>query len=120
MPPIRTRKRRARHFTPPPDLCPEEVGHASTPRRAGVFWAKVFGQEMGIAIPVTVVEKVTKLSARTQSHIISTGHVRRTHNVEDFGLDPCGAKPAFTKTDTFAIYDYLTNPSMAFRDKGKP
>jgi hypothetical protein len=64
MPPIRTRKRRARHFTPPPNLCPENEGHALTPRHAGVFWAKVFGQEMGKAIPITIVEKVTKLSAR--------------------------------------------------------
>lgn len=120
MPPIRTRKRRARHYTPPPDLCPQNEGHASTPRRAGVFWAKVYSQATGINIPTSVIESVTRIPPRTQSHILSTNHVRTTHNIEDSGPDPRAPKPAFTKSDTSAIFDYLVHPLTHIDDKGKP
>ncbi|PVH85163.1 hypothetical protein DL98DRAFT_568394 [Cadophora sp. DSE1049] len=77
-------------------------------------------RRIGKAIPVAIVEKVTKLSARVQSHIIATGHVRRTYNIEDSGPDFRRRYLAFTKSETSVVYDYLTDPSIAFKDKGKP
>ncbi|OCK96423.1 uncharacterized protein K441DRAFT_46308 [Cenococcum geophilum 1.58] len=49
MPPIRTRKSRARPFTPPPDLL-KSIGHPKTPQRCGVIWAKLFSQKLRIPI----------------------------------------------------------------------
>jgi hypothetical protein len=46
--------------------------------------------------------------------------MRRMHNIEDSGPDPRGHYPAFTKSETSAIYDYLIDPSTVFKDKGKP
>jgi hypothetical protein len=42
------------------------------------------------------------------------------YNIADSGPDPRGKKPAFTKTETSAIADYLDYPTTSLDDKGKP
>ncbi len=119
MPPIRTRKSRARHFTPPPDLCKLE-GQADTPRRASVFYARLYSQALNIPIPSTIVEAVTNIPPRTQRNIISTGHVRTCHNVADSGPNPRGRKGAFNKSETSQVKDYLVDSTTSLDDKGAP
>jgi hypothetical protein len=101
-------------------LCPENEGHASTPRRSGVFWAKVYSQVTGHRISTAAIEEATKIPPRTQSHILKTGHARTLHNVEDGGPDPRGSKPAFTKEENSAIADYLDYDTITLEEKGKP
>jgi hypothetical protein len=55
---IKTRKSRARHFTPPLDLA-EYTGQAKTPQRSGVFVAKALAQKIGIPISQELVREVT-------------------------------------------------------------
>lgn len=60
---IRSRKTRARHFTPPPDLACTE-GQIKTPQRCGVLYAKLYSQELGIPIPQSLIRKVTGVAER--------------------------------------------------------
>ncbi|KAE8449326.1 hypothetical protein EG329_008227 [Mollisiaceae sp. DMI_Dod_QoI] len=98
MPPIRTRKSRARHFTPPPDLCKLE-GQADTPRRAGVFYARLYSQALNIPIPSTIVEAVTNIPPHS-------------------GPNPRGRKGAFNKLETSQVKDYLVDSTTSLDDKG--
>jgi hypothetical protein len=63
IPLIRTRKSRARHFTPPPDLSFLKC-QIKTPQRCGVLYAKVFSQELNIPIPQELIHKVTGVAPR--------------------------------------------------------
>jgi hypothetical protein len=63
MPPIRTHRSRARHFTPPIELSFSE-GQIKTPQRCAVLTAKVLSQELGITIPQELVHKVTSVPPR--------------------------------------------------------
>lgn len=118
---ITTRKSRARHFTPPPDLArAAEQGKVKTPQRAGVFYAKAYAQELGIPIPTSVVRKVTGIARRIQSRILASKQVRTHHNQPDSGPDLRSRKRALTRTDTAAIADYLSDSDVPLDDKGKP
>ena len=119
MPPIRTRKSRARYFTPPPDLSNYD-GQAKTPQRCGVLYAKLYAQELGIPIPTSIIRKVTGVPRRNQSRILASKEPRTLHNQLDSGLDPRGRKRALRHSDTSAISDYLEDPSTSFNDKGAP
>jgi len=118
---IRSRKSRARHFTPPPDLLHlDERTHPKTPSRCGVLWAKAFSQELGIPIPQSLVRKVTGVAERVQTRILASKQVRTRHNQPDSGPDPRGRKRALTQTETAAISDYLDDSTISLNDKGKP
>jgi hypothetical protein len=52
---IRTRKSRARHFTPPDLKHTQKLKHPRTPSRCGVLWAKAFSQELGITIKQDII-----------------------------------------------------------------
>ena len=93
------RTRRARHFTPPPDLF-SNTGQFLTLQRAGVVYGKLYGQALGKAIPCSLVEEVTQIPPRTQSHILSTNHVRTLHHAEDKGPDPRGRPRGLSRDDT--------------------
>ena len=75
MPSIRTRKSRARHFTPPIELSFSE-GQIKTPQRCAVLAAKVFSQELGIPICQELVRKVTGVRPRNQTRILASKQVR--------------------------------------------
>ncbi len=118
---IQSRKSRARHFTPPPDLLHEgKQKHPKTPSRAGVFWAKAFSQELGIPIPQSLVQKLTKVPPRVQTRILASGQVRTIHNQPDSGPDPRGRKPALAKSDIVAIGNYLDDSGISLDEKGLP
>jgi hypothetical protein len=119
MPPIRTRKSRARHFTPPPDLSFSE-GQIKTPQRCGVLYAKAFSQELGIPIPQSLVRKVMGVAPRIQSRILISKETRTRHNQPNSGPGQRGRKKALSRTDTAAIADYLNDPTISLDDKGKP
>jgi hypothetical protein len=75
------RKCRARHFTPPPDLIhSNNQKHPKTPSRAGVLWAKVFSQKLGILIPQELVYECTGVPERVQTRILAIKQVRTRHN----------------------------------------
>jgi hypothetical protein len=76
---IRSRKSSRRHFTPLAN--PIHVGgHANTPQRSGVFFARAFAQELGILIPRSLVLKVTSVAERNQARILALNQVRTLHN----------------------------------------
>ena len=96
-------------------------GQYSTPQRALVFAAKLYSEALGKSIPCSIIEQVSKVPPRSQSHIISTNHVRTLHNILDSGPDPRGGQNiAFTKQQTSSIADYLDHPSTSIDDKGMP
>jgi hypothetical protein len=118
---IRSRKSRARHFTPPSDLLHlDERTHPKTPSRCGVLWAKAFSQELNIPIPQELVRKITGVAPRVQTRILASKQVRTRHNQPDSGPDPRGRKRAITRTETAAISDYLEDSTISLDDKGKP
>ena len=118
---IRSRKSRARHFTPPPDLLHlDERTHPKTPSRCGVLWAKAFSQELGIPIPQSLVRKVTGIAKRNQSRILASKQPRTLYNQPDSGPDPRGRKRCFTRSDTSTIADYLDDSTTSLDDKGAP
>jgi hypothetical protein len=119
MPPIRTRRSRARHFTPPIELSFSE-GQIKTPQRCAVLTAKVLSQELGITIPQELVCKVTGVPPRNQTRILASKQVRTRHNQPDSGPDPRGRKRAITQTETAAIADYLNDDAIPLDKKGKP
>ena len=116
---IRSRKSRARYFTPPPDLSSSQ-GQVKTPQRCGVLYAKAFSQELGIPIPQSLVRKVTGVAKRIQTRILASKQVRTRHNQPDSGPDLRGRKRALTWTETAAISDYLDDSTISLDDKGKP
>ena len=119
MPPIRTRKPRARHFTPPIELSFSE-GQIKTPQRCAVLAAKAFSQELGIPISQELVRKVTGVPPRNQTRILASKQVRTLHNQPDSGPDPRGRKRVITRTESAAIADYLDDPVISLDEKGKP
>jgi hypothetical protein len=77
----KSRKSRARHFTPPPDLIhSNDQKHPKTPSRAGVLWAKAFLQELGIPFDQDLVYRVTGVPGRVQTRILASKQVRTRHN----------------------------------------
>jgi DDE superfamily endonuclease len=118
MHPQKTRRSRARHFTPPLDLNQCD-GQARTPQRAGVFYAKLFAQALGTPIPSSIVEQITHIPPRTQSYILKTGHIRTLHNATE-GPDPRGRPRTLSRGDTAAIADYLEDPNTTLEEKGAP
>ena len=118
---IRTRKSRARHFTPPPDLKhTQKLKHPRTPSRCGVLWAKAFSQELGITIKQDTIQKLTGIPLSGQTRIIASKQVRTLHNIPDSGPDPRGRKRAIIRQDTSAIADYLDDDTVPLDDRGKP
>ncbi|OCK94950.1 uncharacterized protein K441DRAFT_718472, partial [Cenococcum geophilum 1.58] len=118
---IRSRKSRARHFTPPPEMLHlQPLSHPKTPSRCGVLWCKVIQQKLGIQIPKDFVREITGIPERTQSEILRSKQARTLHNQEDAGPDPRGRKPYVTRKDTAAIGAYLDDPTVSIDEKGKP
>lgn len=116
-----SRRSRAKHFTPPPDLKHTgEHKHPKTPSRAGVFILKECAQLLNINIPTDTIRQLTGVSQRSQSRIIASGHVRTLHNIQDSGPDPRGRKRGLTRSDTAAIGNYLDDPDVLLDKKGKP
>jgi hypothetical protein len=118
MPPIRSRRSRARCRTPPPDLIAEK--QPRTPQRAGVFWAYQYAQALGITIDRATIRQVTGISERSQSDILHSNRARTCHNQEDGGPDPRGRKRTLTRSDTAAIADYLDDSTTLLDAKGAP
>jgi len=116
---IKSRKSRARYFTPPPDLARAD-GQIKTPQRCGVLYAKLYSQELDIPIKASLVRKVTGVAERIQSRILSSKEARTRHNQEDKGPDPRGKKRAITRSETAAIADYLNDDDIPLDKKGKP
>jgi hypothetical protein len=58
---------RAKHFTPPPELYYNagENKHLKTPLRIGVLYAKIFGQLLGKAIPLAIIQQATGITKRS-------------------------------------------------------
>ncbi len=63
MPPIRTRRSRARYFTPPPELT-SYTGQIKTPQRYAILFVKVLTQELNVPIPQELLHKITKVPSR--------------------------------------------------------
>jgi hypothetical protein len=121
MAPISSRKHCRRHFTPPPDLAHEQkLKHPKTPSRCGVWYAKLFGQELGITIDAEFIRKVTGVPPRGQSRILTSKQVRSLHNQPDSGPDPRGRKRALIRQDTSAIADYTDDRTVPLDDRGGP
>jgi hypothetical protein len=118
---IRSRKSRARHFTPPLDLrYIQKLKHPCTPSCCGVLWAKVFSQELGITIDSKVIHKVTGVPLCTQTRILVSKQARTLYNIPDSGPDPHGRQRALIWQDTSAITDYLDDDTVPLDDRGKP
>jgi len=79
MPPIRTRKSRARHFTPPLELTCSN-GQIKTPQRSAILTAKLLAQELNIQIPQPLLYDLVGVPPRNQSRILATKQVRTLHN----------------------------------------
>jgi len=80
MPPIRTRRSVAHHFTPPIDLFHQSGEQVKTPHRCGVLYAKAFAQELGVKIPTSIVRKITGVPRRIQSRILVEKEPRTLYN----------------------------------------
>jgi hypothetical protein len=119
MSPIRSRRSRARHFTPPIELSFSE-GQIKTPQRCVVLAAKAIAQELRIPIPQELIKKVSGVAPRIQSRILASKQVRTLHNQPDSGPDLRGRKRAISRADSSAIADYLDDSTVPLDDKGKP
>jgi hypothetical protein len=119
MPPIRTRKSRARHFTPPLELTCSN-GQIKTPQRSAILTAKLLAQELNIQIPQPLLHDLIGVPPRNQSRILASKQVRTLHNQVDQGPDPRGRKRLITRSETAAIANYLNNNLVPLDDKGKP
>ena len=76
MAPVSSRKHRRRYFTPPPDIAHEQnLKHPKTPSRCGVWYAKLFAQELGITIDSEVIHKVIGVAPRSQTRILASKQV---------------------------------------------
>ena len=119
MAPNRTRKSRARHFTPPLELSSSD-GQIKTPQRYTILTVKLLVQELNIQIPQPLLYSLTGVPPRNQSRILASKQVRTLHNQVDKGPDPRGRKRALNRSDTTTIADYLNDDSILLDDKGKP
>jgi hypothetical protein len=119
MPPIRTRRSRARHFTPPIDLSFSD-GQIKTPQRCAVLTAKVLAQELNIQIPQEIVRKISGVPPRNQTRILASKQTRTLHNLPNIGPDPRGRKRALKRSDTAAVGDYLDDSHTSLDEKGAP
>ena len=119
MAPIRTRRSRARHFTPPCELSCSD-GQIKTPQRCAILTAKLLAQELNIQIPQPLLYSLTGVPPRNQSRILASKQVRTLHNQVDKGPDPRGRKRSITRSETAAIADYLNDDSIPLDNKGKP
>jgi hypothetical protein len=117
---IRTRKSRARYFTPPPSLIQPLGKHPETPSRCGVLFARLYEQELSITIPSAIVRKVTGITQRGQTRILSSKQPRTRHNYPDTGPDPRGRRRALKRSDTAVIADYLDNETVPLDNRGTP
>jgi hypothetical protein len=75
MAPQRTRKSRARYYTPPPEFTTRE-GHAETPHRSAVIAIKLVFQEVGLPLNQDIIQKVTTIPPRSQTQILASKQVR--------------------------------------------
>jgi hypothetical protein len=76
MAPVSSRRHRSRHFTPPPDIAHQEkLKHPKTPSRCGVWYAKLFAQELGITVDAKVIRKVTGVPPRGQTRSLASKQV---------------------------------------------
>ena len=119
MPPVRTRKSRARHFTPPLELTCSN-GQIKTPQRSAILTAKLLAQELNIQIPQPLLYDLVGVPPRNQSRILATKQVRTLHNQVDKGPDPRGRKRLITRSETAVIANYLDDDLVPLDDKGKP
>jgi hypothetical protein len=117
---IRSRKSRARYFTPPPSLSQEPGKHPETPARYGVLFAKLYEQELGIKIPSTIVQKVTGVAQRGQTRILSSKEPRTLHSQSNIDPDPRGRKRSLRRLDIAAISNYLDDEIVPLDDRGAP
>jgi hypothetical protein len=117
---IKSRKSRARHFTPPPNLVYSGHAHPKTPSRSGVLWARAFAQKLGIQISQEIVREVTGIPERVQSRILTSKQARTLYNQEEAGPDPRGRKRVFKRSETAAVSSYLDNLTVSLDNKGKP
>ena len=115
----RSRKSRARPYTPPPDLSSYE-GQAKTPQRTAVLCAKLYAQELGIPIPQSIIRKVSGVPERNQTRILASKQLRTFHNRPDSGPDSRGRKRSLRRSDTAAIADYLNDETVPLDDRGAP
>jgi hypothetical protein len=67
MPPIGTRKSRARHFAPPIELSFLE-GQISTPQRSALITTRVLAQELNITIPQELVRSHQRARTNPDPH----------------------------------------------------
>jgi hypothetical protein len=117
---IQSRKSRARHYTPPPDLFQHPGTHPKTPQRCGVLFTRLYSQELGIPIPSSIVRQITGIAPREQTRILSSKEPRTQHNRPDAGPDPRGPRRALKRSDTAVIGDYLDDKTVPLDDKGAP
>ena len=105
------RASRARHFTPPPDLTHNKnQGQIKTLSRSTILTAKVLAQELNITILRQVIQKISGVSFTDQLRILQQKQPRTRHNWPKTGPDPRGRKRALTRSNTRAVYDYVTDP----------
>jgi hypothetical protein len=119
IPLIRTRRSRARYFTPPPELT-SYTGQIKTPQRCAILFAKVLAQELNVPILQELLHKITKVPPRNQSRILAEKQVRTLYNTVDKGPDLRGRQRALKRSDTAAIADYLKDPNTTIDDEGAP
>ena len=72
-----------------------------------MIWARLYEQELGITIPLTIVRKLTGIAQRGQTRIFSSKEPRTCHNYPYSGPDPRGRKRSLKRSETAAITDYL-------------
>ena len=113
---IRSRKSRARYYTPPPDLSTSNGQHPTTPQCAGVLFAKLYSQELGIPIPKSMIRNVTGIAERSQTRILSSKQVRPFHNRQDSRPDSGGQKRRLLRSETAAIANYLDDETVSLDD----
>jgi hypothetical protein len=117
---IKSRKSRARHYTPPPELFQSSGKHPQTPSRCGVIFARLYSQELGIPIPSSIVRKVTGIAPRGQTRILSSKQPRTFHNRPDSEPETRGPKRVLTRSETAVIADYLDDETVPLDDRGAP
>jgi hypothetical protein len=119
MPQIRTRKSRARYFTPPLELTCSD-GQIKTPQHSAILTAKLLAQELNIQIPQPLLYDLISVPPRNQSRILVSKQVRILYNQVDKGPDLQGRKRLIIQSETAAIANYLDDDSVLLDDKSKP
>ena len=117
---IKSRKSRARQYTPPPDVYTKDGKHPETPSRAGAIFAKLFAQATGQPTPKSIIRDITGISERSQTKILQSHQPCTRHNRFDSGPDPHGRKPVLLRSDTAATGSYLNDDSIPLEDHGAP